>query len=105
MLRSKLDIEGLGCAKLSQATKSTKFWGKMTEVSLTHIKKILKKGDAKQALQLLVDLQPGETISVLSVTHVESGKTKERISLNRNGEMLLLRREGDGAKACFTYPS
>lgn len=54
---------------------------------------------------LLVDLQPGETISVLSVTHIHSGKTKERISLDRKGEMLVLRRHGDGAQACFTYPS
>ena len=54
---------------------------------------------------LLVDLQPGETVSVVSVTHTGSGKTKERISLDRAGEVLMLRRQGDGAQACFGYPS
>ena len=54
---------------------------------------------------LLVDLQPGETVSVVSVTHTGSGKTKERISLDRSGEVLMLKRQGDGAEACFGYPS
>ena len=54
---------------------------------------------------LLVDLQPGETVSVLSVTHTQTGKTKERILLDRQGEVLSLRREGAGAQVCFAYPS
>ncbi len=54
---------------------------------------------------LIVDLKPGETLSVLTVTHIQSGKTKERISLDRSDEVLYLRRHGSGAEACFTYPS
>lgn len=53
---------------------------------------------------LLVSLNPGDTVQVTAVTHVASGQTRELITLKRPGETLELRREGDGAEACFAYP-
>ena len=54
---------------------------------------------------LLVSLNPGDTVQVTAVTHTASGQTREVIRLERAGETLELRREGDGAEACFAYPS
>ena len=54
---------------------------------------------------LLVALNPGDTVQVTAVTHTASGQTRELIKLERAGETLELRRQGDGAEACFAYPS
>ncbi len=54
---------------------------------------------------LLVSLNPGDTVQVVAVTHTVSGQTREIIKLEREGESLELRRLGDGAEACFAYPS
>ena len=54
---------------------------------------------------LLVSLNPGDTVQVTAVTHTTSGQTREIIKLERGGESLELRRQGDGAEACFAYPS
>ena len=54
---------------------------------------------------LLVSLNPGDTVQVTAVTHTASGRTHEFIKLERAGESLELRRRGDGAEACFAYPS